>query len=108
MVSVFDDQRDARAERGGSMAVGRPTDFDAETAAAIVVAVLAGHSRGDAARSAGVSPSAFYHWLQLGRAGDQRYASFAADVATAGRAARRAKHGAARERRGESGARARV
>jgi hypothetical protein len=71
--------------------VGRPTDFNGTVAMAIVAAVRAGRARDAAARSAGVSPSAFYRWLQLGRAGDPRFVLFAVAVADAGTAFRRAR-----------------
>jgi transposase-like protein len=63
---------------------GRPTEFTTEAALAIVAAVRSGSTRSDAARAAGVSPSALYRWLALGRASDARFKAFADQVATAG------------------------
>jgi len=71
--------------------MGRPTNFDPEISAALIVAVLGGAARKDAAALAGISPSALFSWLAQGRKGDVRYASFTSAVAEAERQFRRAR-----------------
>ena len=79
---------------------GRPTDFDTETALAIIASIRAGQSRDDAARAAGVAPSTLYRWLQLGRKGaDSAFNRFAEAVGQASTEARWARHSSVLARR---------
>src|SRR4051812_4447897 len=61
--------RPRRGERGG-----RPTKYTSPRVVAILAALWGGATRAEAARKAGVSPAAFYAWLQLGRAGHPTFA----------------------------------
>jgi transposase-like protein len=63
----------ARARPAG----GRPTKYDAATAARLAAALAGGSDRGAAARAAGIAPSTLYAWLALGRAGHPGFAPLA-------------------------------
>src|SRR5947208_3560096 len=60
---------------------GRPTKFTTRRVVAILAALWDGATRVEAARRAGLSPAAFYAWLQLGRAGHPTFAPLAQAVA---------------------------
>ena len=61
---------------------GRPTKFTTRRVVAILSALWEGSNRAEAARKAGVSPAAFYAWLNLGRRGHPTFAPLAEAVAT--------------------------
>ena len=74
--------------RSGSARGGRPSLYTPARVAGIIAALLAGASRADAARFAGVGVSTFYVWLQLARQGHPAFVPLAQAVVLAERAER--------------------
>jgi hypothetical protein len=64
----------------GSKRSGRGGRFNATVAATIIGKLKLGAHKAHAALSAKISPRTLEDWLERGRAGDKKYAEFAADV----------------------------